>query len=89
VGALPDRQRHGPRTLRHGAGQGEGGRRLHPSPGEAHQLINAGKKPLLFYIIADNPPMDGCHYPDSNKWLIRQPRKIFRMAGVDYWDGEE
>ena len=61
---------------------------IHP-PGEAHQLINAGKKPLLFYIIADNPPMDGCHYPDSNKWLIRQPRKIFRMAGVDYWDGEE
>jgi uncharacterized cupin superfamily protein len=61
---------------------------MHP-PGEAHQLINTGKKPLVFYIIADSPPMDACHYPDSNKWLIRQPRKIFRMTEVDYHDGEE
>jgi uncharacterized cupin superfamily protein len=61
---------------------------MHP-PGEAHQLINTGKKPLLFYIVADNPPLDVWNYPDSNKWGIRQPRKIFRITEVDYHDGEE
>jgi uncharacterized cupin superfamily protein len=61
---------------------------MHP-PGEAHQLLNTGRKPLLFYIIADNPPLDVWNYPDSNKWGIRQPRKIFRITEVDYHDGEE
>jgi uncharacterized cupin superfamily protein len=61
---------------------------MHP-PGEAHQLINTGKKPLVFYIIADNPPRDVCHYPDSDKWLISHPRKVFRLTEVDYHDGEE
>jgi uncharacterized cupin superfamily protein len=59
------------------------------APGEAHQLINTGRQPLLFYIIADNPPLDVWRYPDSKKWGIREPRKIFRMAEVDYHDGEE
>lgn len=61
---------------------------IHP-PGEAHQIVNTGKTPLVFYVIADNPPMDGCFYPDSNKWMIRKPRKIFRMTEADYHDGEE
>jgi uncharacterized cupin superfamily protein len=61
---------------------------MHP-PGEAHQIINTGKKPLLFYIIADNPPVDGCHYPDSKKWATARPRRIFRLNEVDYFDGEE
>lgn len=61
---------------------------MHP-PGEAHQLINTGKTPLVFYIIADNPPLDVWRYPDSNKWGLRQPRKFFRMTEVDYHDGEE
>jgi len=61
---------------------------MHP-PGEAHELINTGKKTLLFYIIADNPLIDTCYYPDSKKWGIRQPRTIFRLTEVDYFDGEE
>lgn len=61
---------------------------MHP-PGEAHQLINTGKKPLLFYVIADSPPSDIWHYPDSGKWGFRAPRKFFRMTEVDYWAGEE
>ena len=61
---------------------------MHP-PGEAHQLINTGRKPLVFYIVADNPPLDVWNYPDSNKWGIRQPRKIFCITEVDYHDGEE
>ena len=61
---------------------------MHP-PGEAHQIINTGRRDLVFYLIADNPPVDGCHYPDSKKWGSRRPRKFFRMTEVDYWDGEE
>jgi uncharacterized cupin superfamily protein len=61
---------------------------LHP-PGETHQITNAGETDLSFFLIADNPPVDYWHYPDSNKWGIRSPRKYFRMVEIDYWEGEE
>lgn len=61
---------------------------LHPA-GEAHQLTNTGSGDLDYFLIADNPPDDWWHYPDSNKWGFRSPRKIFRATDVDYWDGEE
>ena len=61
---------------------------IHP-PGEAHQLTNAGSADLEVLIIADNPPLDACHYPDSDKWALRPPGKCFRMTEVDYFDGEE
>jgi uncharacterized cupin superfamily protein len=61
---------------------------LHP-PTEAHQFTNTGVGDLLYFLIADNPPGDFWHYPDSNKWGFRSPRKIFRTTEVDYWDGEE
>ncbi|MDO8540127.1 MAG: cupin domain-containing protein [Opitutaceae bacterium] len=61
---------------------------LHP-PGEAHQLINSGTEELVYLLVADNPPADYWYYPDSNKWGIRSPRKIFRPQEVDYWEGEE
>src|SRR4051812_23760367 len=61
---------------------------MHP-PGEAHQLINPGQQPLVFSVIADNPPLDVWRYPDSNKWGIREPRKIFRIKELNYFDGEE
>jgi len=62
---------------------------LHP-PGEAHQITNASAtEDLLFYVVADNPPVDYWHYPDSGKWGLRAPRKFFRMNEADYWDGEE
>ncbi|OYU97910.1 MAG: cupin, partial [Verrucomicrobiales bacterium VVV1] len=40
-------------------------------------------------IVADNPPLDAFHYPDSDKWGLRAPRKFFRLNEADYWDGEE
>ncbi len=61
---------------------------LHP-PGEAHQIRAAAGSELTFLLIADNPPVDYWHYPDSQKWGLRAPRKFFRPAEVDYWDGEE
>ncbi len=61
---------------------------LHP-PGEAHQLTNTGTDELRFYLLADNPPVDYWHYPDSGKWGLRSPRAFFRMSEADYYDGEE
>jgi uncharacterized cupin superfamily protein len=61
---------------------------LHP-PGEAHQFANTGNEELLYFLIADNPLLDVWHYPDSNKWGISSPRKIFRATDAPYWDGEE
>lgn len=61
---------------------------MHP-PGEAHQLINTGRKDLVFYLIADNPPHDSYHYPDSQKFGTPKPRRFFRISEADYFDGEE
>ncbi len=61
---------------------------VHP-PGEPHQLINSGATDLVVLIVADNPPLDACYYPDSNKWALRPPGKVFRMIETDYFDGEE
>ena len=61
---------------------------LHP-PAEAHQLTHPGDADLLYLLIADNPPVDFFHYPDSDKWGFRAPRKCFRATDSGYWDGEE
>lgn len=61
---------------------------VHP-PGEPHQLINPGPGELEVLIITDNPPLDGGYYPDSDKWVLRPPGKIFRLTEVDYFDGED
>lgn len=58
-------------------------------PGEAHQFTNTGSGDLRYLLIADNPIYDVYHYPDSNKWGLRAPRKFFRLNETDYWDGEE
>ncbi|MES1167962.1 MAG: cupin domain-containing protein, partial [Oleiharenicola lentus] len=61
---------------------------IHP-PGAAHQLINTGTGDLEVFIIADNPPLDLCYYPDSDKWGGRSFGKVFRVTDCDYFDGEE
>jgi len=61
---------------------------LHP-PGEPHQFSNTGTDDLIYLLIADNPLADIWHYPDSDKWGFRSPRKIFRATDTDYWEGEE
>ena len=61
---------------------------IHP-PGEPHQLVNSGTGDLEVLIVTDNPPLDACYYPDSDKWALRPPMKFFRMTEVDYFDGED
>ncbi|BCU79093.1 cupin domain-containing protein [Luteolibacter sp. LG18] len=58
-------------------------------PGEAHHLTNTGTEDLLYYVIADNPPADVIHYPDTGKWHVKPLRKSFVMQEVDYYQGEE
>ena len=53
-------------------------------------MINNGTEDLVIYVIADNPIGESCHYPDSNKWLVRSPeRRLIRGEALDYFDGEE
>jgi uncharacterized cupin superfamily protein len=59
-------------------------------PGEPHQLTNNGTEDLVFYLVADNPMGESCHYPDSGKWLVRSPEsRLIRSEPIDYFDGEE
>ena len=59
-------------------------------PGEAHQMSNEGTEDFVFYVIADNPMGESCHYPDSGKWAVRSPeRRLIRSEPLDYLDGEE
>lgn len=61
---------------------------LHP-PGEAHQIRAAAGHEHEFLLVADNPPVDTWHNPDSHKRGLRSPRMFCRPVEVDYWDGEE
>jgi uncharacterized cupin superfamily protein len=66
----------------------EGDCLVHP-PGEAHQLKNTGATDLVYFVIADNPSADVCHYPDTNKWsLPGQPHPV-RIQPSNYYEGEE
>ena len=60
--------------------------------GEAHQLANAGEEDFVYYVIADNPRGDMCHYPDSGKfavWKENGEEVIVKATEADYFDGEE
>lgn len=59
-------------------------------PDQPHQLINNSSQDLIVHVIADNPIGESCHYPDSNKWLVRSPaRQLIRSNALEYYDGEE
>src|SRR5436305_8766626 len=62
------------------------------APGEAHQLSNAGDEDFVYYVIADNPRGDSCHYPDSGKfavWKEGMDEVIVKGTEADYFEGEE
>lgn len=59
-------------------------------PGEPHQITNTGEVDLVVYVVADNPIGESCHYPDSQKWMVRSPEsQLIRSESLDYFDGEE
>jgi uncharacterized cupin superfamily protein len=59
-------------------------------PGEPHLMTNDGTEDLVLYVVADNPIGESCHYPDSQKWVVRSPeRRLIRSEALDYYDGEE
>lgn len=59
-------------------------------PGQPHQITNDGTGDLVLYVVADNPIGESCHYPDSNKWIVRSPeRRLIRSEVLEYYDGEE
>src|SRR6059036_1549231 len=79
-------------TVRHkdGSTEIEAGDAFIFQPGEPHQLKNDGSEDLVLYIVADNPIGESCHYPDSNKWLVRSPeRRLIRSPALDYYEAEE
>ena len=84
TGAVRDPQRHRRRPGRNRRVKVRR-RRLHARAREAHQLINTGTEPLVYYLVADNPPHAfGYRLP---KWACGAG-EIF-PAEVDYHDGEE
>jgi uncharacterized cupin superfamily protein len=79
-------------TVRHAEGTSaiEAGDAFIFKPNEPHQMINDGDDDLVFYVIADNPIGETCHYPDSSKWAVKIPsNRIIRGEPLDYYDGEE
>jgi uncharacterized cupin superfamily protein len=63
-------------------------------PGEAHQIRNTGDTDLIYYIIADHPPAELIHYPDTGKWAAKStisskgasgPR-VFEMKEASYYE---
>ena len=59
-------------------------------PGEPHQITNDQAQDLILYVVADNPIGESCHYPDSEKWIVRSPeRRLIRSDPLEYYDGEE
>ena len=66
----------------------EGDCLLHP-PGEPHQMINTGAADLVYYVIANSPASDVCHYPDTNRWSWPGQRNPSRLEPSAYYEGEE
>ena len=59
-------------------------------PGEPHQITNDGAQDLIICVVADNPMGESCHYPDSQKWLVRSPEsRHIRSGALNFYDGEE
>lgn len=58
-------------------------------PGEPHQIANAGQTDLEILIIADNPPAETIHLPDSNTLRIMPAGRWFQTTEIEPYSGEE
>ena len=66
----------------------EGDCLVHP-PGEPHHITNTGASDLVYYVVADDPPSDVCHYPDTNTWALPGHAHPVRIETCRHYDGEE
>ena len=57
--------------------------------GQAHQIVNDGESDLVYYVIADNTPLEIVTYPDTGKTLLLPARKLGYMKEAGYYDKEE
>jgi mannose-6-phosphate isomerase-like protein (cupin superfamily) len=44
---------------------------MHP-PGEPHRIRNPGPVDLVYYVMADTPPVEIGDYPDSGKMFFKR-----------------
>jgi uncharacterized cupin superfamily protein len=59
-------------------------------PGQPHQLLNDSSEDLILYVVADNPLGETNYFPDSQKWVVRAPkRRAIRSEQIDYYEREE
>jgi uncharacterized cupin superfamily protein len=59
-------------------------------PGQPHQLINESSDNLILYVVADNPFGESNYFPDSQKWVVRSPkRRAIRSKALPDYDGDE
>jgi uncharacterized cupin superfamily protein len=66
----------------------EGDCLVHP-PGEPHQITNTGASDMVYYVIANDPPSDICHFPDTNTWSFPGQSQPVRVEPCNHYDGEE
>lgn len=59
------------------------------SPGDPHRIENPGPDDLIYYVIADNPKTDVCHYPESGKLMIKPGRLCLTAEPVAYFEPGE
>jgi uncharacterized cupin superfamily protein len=59
-------------------------------PGQPHQLMNDSSDDLILYVVADNPFGESNYFPDSQKWVVRSPkRRAIRSEALPDYDGDE
>jgi uncharacterized cupin superfamily protein len=59
-------------------------------PEHVHQIYNHTEKPFHYFVLSNRAVDDVCHYPDSHKKLVRNPRSMTQNGiEVDYWKDEE
>ena len=59
--------------------------------GIAHEFRNHSDAPFRYMAFSNRLPHDVCEYPDSDKILVRGPRRrmLRRTPTLEYFDGED
>ncbi|MEO0509004.1 MAG: cupin domain-containing protein [Verrucomicrobiota bacterium] len=58
-------------------------------PGESHQIMNDSASDLVYYVIADQNPVDITTYPNTGKRMLKPQGECIYPTEADYYTGEE